>query len=208
MKVLLTKDVPNLGKSGNIRIVKDGYARNYLLPNSLVIPFNANSSKHKQFLEEMSLKKIAKRRREAEEYQGKVEGVTVTFQVKVGEGGKLFGSITSLHIHRELKNQGIAIDRRDINLDSPIRSLGIFSVSTKLFDDIAASIKVVVQDEHGNTSFVPPKPETENDDSLDEYRTENVQENTSSSQHDEKSSDEHDEQSSDEHDESSEHIDT
>ncbi len=144
MKIILRQDYERLGKFGDIVEVKDGYARNYLIPKNIAYPAKPNfikvieeEKKHKQF-------KLLKAKRQAEELAKKLESVSITISVSVGEEDKMFGSVTSQDIGKALEEQGIEIDRRKIVLEDPIKELGIYSVPIKLHPEVEAKIKVWV----------------------------------------------------------------
>ncbi len=144
MKIILRQDFEKLGKFGDIVEVKPGYARNYLIPKNIAYPAKPNfikiveeEKKHKQF-------KLLKARKQAEELAKKLESVSVTISVSVGEEDKMFGSVTSQDIAKALEEQGIEIDRRKIVLEEPIKELGIYSVPIKLHPEVEAKIKVWV----------------------------------------------------------------
>ena len=144
MKIILRQDYDQLGKFGDILEVKDGYARNYLIPKNIAYPAKPNfikiieeEKKHKQF-------KLLKAKRQAEELAKKLENVSITISVSVGEEDKMFGSVTTQDIGKALEEQGIEIDRRKIVLEEPIKELGIYSVPIKLHPEVEAKIKVWV----------------------------------------------------------------
>lgn len=161
MKVILKQDVPNLGAAGDIKEVKNGYARNYLLPRGFVMTATARSQKERTFLEQVQKQKIAKRKKTAEEMSTKLNGAAISVTMKTGEMGKLFGSVTNLHIQKGLADIGYVVDKRNIILDEPIKALGEYDLSVKLHDNIKADIKVRVQDEEGNISWVQAASEEE-----------------------------------------------
>lgn len=148
MKVILLKDVKGLGKSGDLVNAKDGYARNFLFPKGLAIEAtDSNLKKWKKDMEE-------KKQKEKEEYEEalklkeKIESITVEIKGKAGEGGKLFGSITSKDISKELKKQHkIDIDRRKIEMKDNIKSLGTTNVDIRVYTEITATLKVKVTEE-------------------------------------------------------------
>lgn len=144
MKVIFMKDVKGKGKKGEVKNVSEGYARNYLLPNNLAVEAsksNLNTLKAKQKSEQ---KKEENELNEAKKLQQLIEKTPLTFQTKAGEGGRLFGSITSKQIAEELKKQKMKVDKRKIELSEPIRSLGVTNVSIKLHSDVTATLKVQV----------------------------------------------------------------
>ncbi|HNX22957.1 MAG TPA: 50S ribosomal protein L9, partial [Spirochaetota bacterium] len=140
----LQKDIPSLGDAGDIKEVAEGFARNYLLPKKLVIV--ANESSKKAIDHQMKLIKIKKdkRKKTSEQLAASMSDVEVTISAKVGEEGKLFGSITSMDIAKQLKDKGFDIDKRKILLDTPIKSEGEFKISIKLEEGLSATVKVIV----------------------------------------------------------------
>lgn len=144
MKVILSQDVPNLGKLGATVSVAEGYARNYLLPRKLAV--NVDSGSAKQIEHEMRIirRKEEKQRAEMTELAKKLGGVTVEIKARAGEEEKIFGSVTTPQIAEKLAELGYAIDKKSIVLEEPIKSLGIFTVPVKLSGGIEASVKVWV----------------------------------------------------------------
>lgn len=145
MKIILLKDVKGLGKAGDLVNAKTGYARNYLFPKGLAI--EATSSNLQRWEEENKQKeaKVKAERDEALELRDKLENETVSLKGKGGEGGRLFGSITSKDIAQALKSQyKIDVDRRKIELKENIKEAGITNVEIKIYPEISANIKVNV----------------------------------------------------------------
>ena len=144
MKVILQKDIPNLGEAGDIKVVADGYARNYLIPKRFALEANNQNIK----LMETQRKKIEVKRLRtkdnAEMIKEKIENIVINISQKVGEEEKLYGSVTSMDIAAQMEKKGIIIDRRKIILDKPIKSLGEFDVPIKLHPEVKGSVKVVV----------------------------------------------------------------
>jgi large subunit ribosomal protein L9 len=147
MKVILQKDVPNLGDAGDTKDVAEGYARNYLLPRNLVLIASESGRREAEHQKKLVKLKKDKRKKESEKVLEKVNGITVQFSVQVGEEGKLFGSVTSIDISRKLKEQGFQIDKKKIHLENPIRQEGEFEVAIKLDEGLVGKIKVVVAKE-------------------------------------------------------------
>jgi len=144
MKVILQKDVKDLGKVGDLVKVSNGFARNFLFPRKL-----AAEATEKREKELAHLKKVAevKKKKVVEERRGIVEKLAqavVRFQVAAGETEKLFGSVTNVDISRELEKQGFSVDRRDIHLEEPIKMLGQHRAVVKLGDGLEAELKIVV----------------------------------------------------------------
>lgn len=144
IQVILQQDLKNLGKSGELVRVRPGYARNYLIPRSLATPATVHNVKQMEHEQRISTAKAAKARAEATGVADKVSGVTVTLERKVGEEDRLFGSVTTKDIAEALKEKGILLDRKRIELVTPIRSAGTFDVTAKLLGDLTTTFKVEV----------------------------------------------------------------
>lgn len=144
MKVILRRDMDELGMEGDIVTVKEGYARNYLIPKGIALVADNRNIK----LMEMQKKKIEANRIKAKEDAEKVakdlEAFVITIAHKAGEEDKLFGSVTSMDIADEMEKKGISIDRKKILLDKPIKSLGEYDVPIKLHAQVTGTIKVMV----------------------------------------------------------------
>jgi len=144
MQVILREDIDKLGKIGELVKVADGYARNYLVPKKKAIeatPKNLHAMEHAK---KMVSDRIRKLKKEAAVEAGRIKGLAVTIKAKVGEEGKLFGSVTSMDIADAAKAQGVELDKRKIVLDEPIKRLGEYTVSVKLHADVLADLKVTV----------------------------------------------------------------
>ena len=145
MKVILTNDVEKLGKSGELKTVSDGYATNYLIPRSLAVP--AAGGAYRAWQHDIASRED-KRKREREEADiaaTRIASTTLTMGVKVGEGGKLYGSITSKDIADALGRRGIEIDRHKIDLEEPLKSLGTYKVAVKVASGMTPEVTVVVE---------------------------------------------------------------
>jgi large subunit ribosomal protein L9 len=144
MEVILKKRVETLGDEGDILIVANGYARNYLIPMQLAV---RATEKNRRLLEH-ERRLIAAQGEEAkvraEELASRIAEVTCTIQRRAGENDRLFGSITSMDIADALASQDIEVDRRNIELDEPIRELGVFTVPIRFHADVTADIQIVV----------------------------------------------------------------
>lgn len=142
MKVILRKDVETLGKVGDVISVKDGYARNFLIPRS--IAFVATDSNVRALDEEKKqlAKKSEKEKKSSETLAAELEKTLVTIKMKVGEDDKLFGSVTSQMIADALKEKNITLDKRQIELEDTLKSLGIFDVNIKLPGGVIGKVKV------------------------------------------------------------------
>jgi large subunit ribosomal protein L9 len=145
VKVILTKDVDKLGKMGELKVVADGYARNYLIPQRLAVP--AAGGAYRAWLHDIAAReeKRRKEREEAEITAQRISSTTLTMGVKVGEGGKLYGSITSKDIADALGRRGIVVDRHKIELEDPIRALGTYKVAIRVYPGLTPEVTVVVE---------------------------------------------------------------
>jgi large subunit ribosomal protein L9 len=147
MEVILKEDVNNLGHRGDVVKVAEGYGRNFLLPKKLAIEATpANRSVVKQ-MKESAVRRSAKEKSEAESLVGLIDQVSLSFERKVGDHDHLFGSVTSSDIAQQLESKGFNIDRRKVQLEEPLKSLGEFLIPVKLHRDVTAHLKVVVKAE-------------------------------------------------------------
>jgi len=144
MKVILAKDVEKLGEIGDIVEVADGYGRNFLIPRGLAIAATAKNKRQLDHEQRLREDRIARAKKEAESFAGTLQGVACRFTRRAGEEGKLFGSVTAMDIAERLKDAGFDIDRRLIQLEQPIKSLGEFTVPVRLRTDVSALLKVTV----------------------------------------------------------------
>jgi large subunit ribosomal protein L9 len=144
MKIILVKDVDKLGEIGDIVDVADGYGRNYLLPRGYAIAATARNKRQLEHEQRVREQRIAQARKDAEAFAGTLQGILCHFTRKAGEEGKLFGSVTALDIAEKLKEAGFDIDRRRIQLEQPIKSLGEFSVPVRIRTDVSGQLKVTV----------------------------------------------------------------
>jgi large subunit ribosomal protein L9 len=144
MEVILRQAVENLGKPGDVVKVSNGFARNYLLPRS--IAFEATAGNLRRIAQEKSRLEAAEneRRGVAQELATKLEAVSLTFSARVGEEGKLFGSVTAADIVHQLETQGFHIEKRQIDLHEPLRTLGVFRVPVRLHADVKPEIRIWV----------------------------------------------------------------
>ena len=145
MKVILTADVAELGKSGELKDVADGYARNFLLPRKLAVPATGGAYRAWQHDIASREDKRKREREEAEITAQRIGSTTLTMGVKVGEGGKLYGSITSKDIADALGRRGINIDRHKIDLDAPLKSLGTDKGAIKVVPGLTPAVTLAVE---------------------------------------------------------------
>ncbi|MGI8618280.1 MAG: 50S ribosomal protein L9 [Gemmatimonadaceae bacterium] len=144
MEIILRQAVDNLGHPGDIVTVSAGFARNYLLPRGFA--YEATAGNKKRMEQERARLEAAEnsRREAAEEIAKKLEPVSLTFSARVGEEGKLFGSVTTADIAHQLDAQGFKIEKRQIDLHEPIKALGVYRVPIRVHADVRAEIKVWV----------------------------------------------------------------
>jgi large subunit ribosomal protein L9 len=147
MQIILQEDVDKLGHRGDVVTVKPGYARNYLLPHKLAIEATTGNMKALERIRGSLAKKTATELDAAKRQAELLTGVTVKFARKTGENEQMFGSVTSGDIAEALDAQNFEIDKRQIQLAEPIRALGEFPVTVKVFRDVSAEIKVLVEKE-------------------------------------------------------------
>jgi large subunit ribosomal protein L9 len=144
MEIILREDVQHLGKVGEVVKVKDGYARNYLLPKGLAYPATEANKKKIAYEGERLANQRAAEKTAAETEATRLTDVQLTFTVKVGEEEKLYGSVTASDIQRRLEEVGIHVDKRKIDLPEPIRELGEFRVAIKIHPEVRPEVRVTL----------------------------------------------------------------
>jgi len=144
MKIILRDDIENVGRVGEVVTVKDGYARNFLIPRKLAIPASTGNLRAIDQVKVQKDQRDRKRLREADRIKVGLERASCTAEVQVGEEDRVFGSVTAAHIAELLKDQGFTIDRRDILLEEPLKALGVYTVDIKIDRDVVARVKVWV----------------------------------------------------------------
>ena len=148
MIVILNKDVKGTGKAGDVVKVSDGYARNMLIPKGLATEATQGNIRHLEKQKAIAAEKKAEEKAAAKEQAEKIGNLTITIKTKAGDGGKIFGSITSKDIAEGLKSQhGIEVDKKKIQLSSPIKQTGEMSVDIKLYSEVSAELKVKIEAE-------------------------------------------------------------
>ena len=141
MQVILTQDVAKLGKAGALVTVKPGYGRNYLMPKGLAISATTRNVRRLDHERRTIEAKVAKGRSAAQDLANRLNGMTLQFERRVGEGEKLFGSVTSHDIAEQLKKANLDIDHRKIGLKEAVRALGKYEVEIKLPSEMSATLK-------------------------------------------------------------------
>ena len=144
MKIVLMSDVENLGKSGDVVSVKPGYARNRLIPMGLALRASKRNIAVATEQKKIALVKVARETQAMQSLAKKLSKVEITIEVKVGEEEKMFGSITNKDIHNELINKGFELDKNQISINEPIKTLGIYHINVKVAKDITSDVKLYV----------------------------------------------------------------
>jgi large subunit ribosomal protein L9 len=147
MEIILQEDVEKLGTRGQVVNVKEGYARNYLLPRKLAIVADASNMKRLEKMRAAFAKKEATERESAQKQAEQLSAVALKLSRKAGENEQLFGSVTASDIADALKVQGYEIDKRKIQLDVAIKTIGEFPITLKLYRDVTATVKLTVERE-------------------------------------------------------------
>ncbi len=144
MQVILREELPNLGTIGDVVKVKPGYARNYLLPRGLAVEASVRNLRELEHQKRIIADKRLREQKSAAAVAERLAGVKLAFEVRAGEDGKLFGSVTNQDVHRQLEQHGFSIDRRRILLDEPIKNLGSHDVVVHVGPDTKATLTVEV----------------------------------------------------------------
>lgn len=144
MKIILKKDIASLGQAGEIVTVKNGYARNYLIPQGFAAMATDGNLRAFEVESKAAALRLQRSQREAQDLAAKLEKLSLTVSVQVGEEEKLFGSVTSQNIADLLADNGFEIDKKKILLEDPIKALGVYDVPVKLHQDVTAMVKVWV----------------------------------------------------------------
>jgi large subunit ribosomal protein L9 len=147
MQIILQEDVEKLGHRGDVVTVKPGYARNFLLPHKLAVEATAGNLKAIERIRTSLAKKTATEMEAAQKQAGLLNGVSLKFTRKTGENDQMFGSVTSGDVTDALAAQGFKLDKRQVHLAEPIRTIGEFPVTVKVFRDVTAEVKVHVDKE-------------------------------------------------------------
>jgi len=142
MEVILKQDVDKIGKAGSIVKVKDGFARNYLIPNNLALPGTRANINKLEAQKQTRNEQLEKAKKQAEELKSKLSSLSLTMSVLIQEEDKIYGSISSQDIAAALKDEGFEIEKSAIILQEPLKALGIYEVPVKLHPEITANIKV------------------------------------------------------------------
>ncbi|MFZ4454042.1 50S ribosomal protein L9 [Salibacterium aidingense] len=147
MKVIFNQDVKGKGKKGEMKDVSEGYARNYLLPNNLAVEATKGNVKNLKAKQESDAKKEQQALEEAKKFKEELENTKIVVTAKAGDGGRLFGAVSTKQIAEKLKDMGMKVDKRKIELDQPIRTLGVTKTPIKVHKEVTATVDVHVVEE-------------------------------------------------------------
>lgn len=147
MKVILTADLPHIGQVGQVVDVANGYGRNYLIPRGLAILATPGNERSLAQQQRARLAREAKTKAEAEALAAQLQALSLSIAKKTGEGDRLYGSVTSMEIADLVKARGVALDRRRIVLDTPLKTLGTHKVPIRLHPEVVAEVEVAVTKE-------------------------------------------------------------
>lgn len=147
MKVILSQEIKGFGKKGELKEVAEGYARNYLLPRRLAVEATAANIRQQEDLLQRRADKLARERADAETLRHRLEGLRLEISARAGEGGRLFGSVTAGDIALALESLGFRVDKRKIDFNEPIKSLGLFRIRVRLLAEVSAAVEVWVKEE-------------------------------------------------------------
>jgi large subunit ribosomal protein L9 len=144
VQVILSEEVTNLGRPGDVVKVRAGYARNYLLPRKLAVEANPKNLREFEHAKGVAMLKREALKQKATGLKARIESLTLAINARAGEEGRLFGSVTNIDIERALRDKGVEVDRRRIALAEPIKQLGDFTVTVKLESEVEAHLRVNV----------------------------------------------------------------
>ncbi|HEY7165620.1 MAG TPA: 50S ribosomal protein L9 [Candidatus Binatia bacterium] len=149
MEVILKEDIVNLGKIGDVVRVRDGFARNYLLPRGLVLEANKKNLRLFEHQKKIVADQKQKIMKSAQAVGEQLSGVELTIPMRAGEEGRLFGSVTNMQLEKALKERGLNVDRRKIQLEQPIKTLGDYEIPVRLSAELTVMLKLSVVPEEG-----------------------------------------------------------
>ena len=159
MRVIFVEDVVNVARTGDVKEVKTGYARNYLIPQGLAVAATPQQLVRLEALQKIGMERSAKELGEAQELAGKLDGSNVTIKVKAGPRGRLFGSVTNAMIAKEVSETlGLSVDRKGIALPKAIHELGNFDIRVRIHPEVNANISLVVESDSDITDIIIEDP--------------------------------------------------
>ena len=144
MDVILRQDVEKLGRAGDLVTVKDGYARNYLLPKGLAYHATEGNRRRLEAEARQDVRRAGAQLETARDFAGRLEAVSLTFAMKAGEGDKLFGSVTAADVADRLHAEGFEVDKKAVELHEPIKALGVYAVPVRLHHEVKPEVRVWV----------------------------------------------------------------
>jgi len=159
MRVIFVEDVVNVARTGDVKEVKTGYARNYLIPKGLAVAATPQQLVRLEALQKIGMERSAKELGEAQELAGKLDGSNVTIKVKAGPRGRLFGSVTNAMIAKEVSETlGLSVDRKGIALPKAIHELGNFDIRVRIHPEVNANISLVVESDSDIADIIVEDP--------------------------------------------------
>ncbi len=144
MKVILLEEIPSLGEIGSVVEVANGYGNNFLIPQKKALLSNTRNLKTLAHQKQIAQNKLAKDKKHTEKLAKKIEGISCTISKQSGEEDRIFGSVTSMDIEEALKASDVIIDRKNILLDKPIKTLGVYTIPIKLHPEVSVNLKLWV----------------------------------------------------------------
>lgn len=169
MKVLLKKDFDTLGTAGDIKEVKDGYARNYLIPQGIATIASPSNIKSFEEVKKQKRRKIDRETTDAKIIASRLESIPITIKVKTADEGKIYGSVTSQMIHDILLSKGFeTIDKKKIVIPEHIKTLGEYTIDVKVYTDVIAKVKVNVENENEEIAEVKSEEESQTEETTTE----------------------------------------
>jgi len=144
MKIILNENLENLGSVGDVVNVKDGYARNYLIPRGMAVIATPSNVKVVEQAKAKEIEKEKERRAEAQEFAKKIRGISLVYEAAAGDEGKLYGSVTAAQIQELLAAQGIEVDRKNVLVTKPIRKIGAYEIDVRVYTNVKAPVKLSV----------------------------------------------------------------
>jgi large subunit ribosomal protein L9 len=144
MKVILTQDVDKIGKAGETRDVKDGFARNFLIPTGLAKPFTPQNQRIVDQMKLNAQRAAENQMKQAQEFADKISGTSCTVTVQAGPDGKLYGAVTPADIQKALEVEGVMVDKKNISMDTPLEKVGVYYATVKVHAQVETKVKVWV----------------------------------------------------------------
>jgi large subunit ribosomal protein L9 len=150
MEIILLEDIETLGKAGSVVNVREGYARNFLLPKNKAIPATEANRKHLETILKQRTARSDKKKTEAQTLTAALENLDLKIPLRIGKEGKAFGAVTAAEITKLIQEQGIELDKHQLQLDSPLKEPGVYSIPVSLHPEVETKIKLTVEEAAGD----------------------------------------------------------